>query len=164
MKIYSSNLTQHRNTMTATEVVQELYRRFPEIDLYDERDKGDNVILIFDGSVKNNMPLKNYLEDTGIDYLIRGNTLYIKAPEDDDLVIAECDDVFSSREFFDKGDGAEYWYFTTHGIQPGSVPRGLDILEIKDRPEGSYFLTNKVLTTDALNYYDIKERSPFQRL
>lgn len=65
-----------------------------------------------------------------------------------------------SAEFMDLGTGLNYWYFTTHGVQPGSVPKGLEILEIRDTPNGTYFLTNRVLTTDSLKYYDIKERSP----
>lgn len=53
-----------------------------------------------------------------------------------------------------------YWYFTRHGVQPGSVPKGLDIEDIIDADGGSYFLTNRVLTTDELNFYEIKEKMP----
>lgn len=75
--------------------------------------------------------------------------------------ISEVDDVVSSQEFFDKNDDeAVYWYRTTHGVQPGSVPRGLEILEVIDQPDGTYFSTNRVITTDALKYYDIIEKSP----
>lgn len=56
--------------------------------------------------------------------------------------------------------GMKYWYFTKHGVQPGSVPKGVNIEDIKDTAEGSYFLTDKMLTTDELNRYDIKERIP----
>ena len=67
-----------------------------------------------------------------------------------------------SAEFFDKNEGDTYWYFTRHGVQPGSVPRGLNIINVVDRPEGSYFETDKVITTDALDYYDITEKSPYE--
>lgn len=67
-----------------------------------------------------------------------------------------------SAEFFDKNEGDTYWYFTRHGVQLGSVPRGLNIINVVDRPEGSYFETDKVITTDALNYYDITEKSPYE--
>ena len=66
----------------------------------------------------------------------------------------------TSQEFVDMGTDLEYWYFTTHGVQPGSVPKGLNIIKIVDAPEGSYFLTDKVITTKALHEYDIKERAP----
>lgn len=77
----------------------------------------------------------------------------------DESAIESATDV-ESDEFYDPGTGLEYWYFTTHGVMPGSVPRGLDILDVIDKPEGSYFLTNRVLNTRSLDYYDIKERSP----
>lgn len=78
----------------------------------------------------------------------------------DEGVTTEGSSIKTSEEFFDKGEDSTYWYFTTHGVMPGSVPKGLTILDIVDKPEGSYFLTDKVLTTDALKYYDIKERAP----
>lgn len=70
--------------------------------------------------------------------------------------------VESSSEIIDMGlgDDVEYWYFTTHGVQPGSVPKGLIIDQIIDTPEGTYFSTNRVITTESLKYYDIKERAP----
>ena len=67
-----------------------------------------------------------------------------------------------SAECFDKNEGDTYWYVTRHGVQPGSVPRGLNIINVVDRPEGSYFETDKVITTDALDYYDITEKSPYE--
>ena len=65
-----------------------------------------------------------------------------------------------SEEYMDMGSGLFYWYFTRHGVQPGSVPRGLNIIDVVDTPQGSFFLTDRVLTTDSLKYYDIKEASP----
>ena len=54
-----------------------------------------------------------------------------------------------------------YWYFTRHGVQPGSVPRNILIDELIDKDGGSYFLANRFLTTDELREYEIEERSPF---
>lgn len=57
--------------------------------------------------------------------------------------------------------GMQYWYRTTHGVGPGSVPKGIDILDVITRPWGEcFFLTNKLLTTEELNRYDIQERVP----
>lgn len=53
-----------------------------------------------------------------------------------------------------------YWYFTRHGVQPGSVPKYVNILDIVDTPEGSYFLADGVIRTDDLRKYEIKERKP----
>lgn len=65
------------------------------------------------------------------------------------------DDIYSSTTLSDR-----YWYFTRHGVQPGSVPKYVNILDIVDKPEGSYFLADGVILTNDLRDYDIKERKP----
>lgn len=71
--------------------------------------------------------------------------------------------VSKEAESFEK-PGGPWWYFTTHGVQPGSVPNDINIEKIIDTPNGSYFLSNKVLTTQELNEYEIKERKPDESL
>lgn len=68
--------------------------------------------------------------------------------------IAE-DEIYSSTT-----PSRRYWYFTRHGVQPGSVPKYVNILDIVDTPEGSYFLADGVIRTDDLRKYEIKERKP----
>lgn len=68
--------------------------------------------------------------------------------------IAE-DEIYSSTT-----PSSRYWYFTRHGVQPGSVPKYVNILDIVDTPEGSYFLADGVIRTDDLRKYEIKERKP----
>lgn len=63
------------------------------------------------------------------------------------------------KEAFEKA-GGPFWYFTKHGVQPGSVPKDIQILDVKDTPNGSYFLSDKVLTTKELYDYEIVEKSP----
>ena len=53
-----------------------------------------------------------------------------------------------------------YWFFTTHGVQPGSVPKDVDILDIIDTPNGSFVKFDRFLSTEELNEYDMKERAP----
>jgi hypothetical protein len=65
------------------------------------------------------------------------------------------DDIYSSTT-----SSSRYWYFTRHGVQPGSVPKYVNILDIVDKPEGSYFLADGVILTKDLRDYDIKERKP----
>ena len=65
------------------------------------------------------------------------------------------DDIYSSIT-----SSSRYWYFTRHGVQPGSVPKYVNILDIVDKPEGSYFLADGVILTNDLRDYDIKERKP----
>ena len=57
-------------------------------------------------------------------------------------------------------DGEGYWFFTTHGVQPGSIPRDVDILDIIDTPNGSFVKFDRFLSTEELNEYDMKERAP----
>ena len=57
-----------------------------------------------------------------------------------------------------------YWYYTKHGVGPGSVPRDITILKCaydeENDPWGEYFLSDKLLTTDDLRRYDLKEKTP----
>ena len=64
-------------------------------------------------------------------------------------------------EAFDK-EGGPFWYFTKHGVQPGSVPKGIQILDIIECADGSgsYFKSDKVLTTKELNDFEIVEKKP----
>ena len=64
-----------------------------------------------------------------------------------------------TNESFDTGKGP-YWYFTRHGVQPGSVPKDINILDIVDADNGSYFLSDKVIDTDNLHNYEIEEKKP----
>lgn len=142
--------------MNATEVVRWMYNNYPDWAFYDEHELADGRIqLKFESGPKNQKTdLEEDLEELGIHPVFR-NGLHIIVSEDPEYVIE------SSEEFFDKDEDAVYWYRTTHGVQPGSVPKGLEILQVIDRADGTYFSTNRVITTDALKYYDIKEKSPY---
>lgn len=63
-------------------------------------------------------------------------------------------------EAFDK-EPHEFWYYTKHGLGPGTVPKDVEILDVKEDDNwGTYIKLDKVLTTDELEYYDLKERAP----
>lgn len=147
------------NKMNATEVVVWMHDNFPDWEFYDERELNDGRIMLkFEyGPKHQKADLEEALESIGLIGVFR-NYLNIIAPEDPEYAIEE--EVQSSSEIYESLPEGKYWYFTTHGVQPGSVPKGIEIDEIIDRPEGSYFTSNKVISTDALKYYDIKEKSP----
>lgn len=66
-----------------------------------------------------------------------------------------------SDEYSSYGREMLYWYRTNHGVQPGSVPQGLNIYDVVDNGYGRcWFLTDQVLTTDSLKRYDIYEETP----
>lgn len=76
--------------------------------------------------------------------------------EDIDEALAPKDNPNIQNGFVTK----PYWYFTKHGVQPGSVPKGVEIEEIKDTEHGTYFSTYYLLTTQELKDFDIKEERP----
>lgn len=80
--------------------------------------------------------------------------------------IQNSEKIYSSQSQYTSGvysatdDGEGYWFFTTHGVQPGSVPRDVDILDIIDTPNGSFVKFDRFLSTKELNYYDMVEKAP----
>lgn len=98
---------------------------------------------------------------------VNGN-LYFYADSEDTLnsYFNDVDKLNGIDEAFDKNDGSgPYWYFTIHGVGPGSVPKDIEILDVVEGENqkgtlGDFFLSDKVLTTDELNYYDCIELSP----
>ena len=69
-------------------------------------------------------------------------------------------DVDDYDEIYSAVSSRKFWYFTRHGVQPGSVPKYVNILDIVDTPEGTYFLADGVISTDDLRNYEIQERKP----
>lgn len=85
-----------------------------------------------------------------------------KSLEDAEAAIDEYDDIYQDdvQVYSATDDGEGYWFFTTHGVQPGSVPRDVDILDIIDTPNGSFVKFDRFLSTKELNYYDMVEKAP----
>ena len=59
----------------------------------------------------------------------------------------------------------KYWYFTTHGVGPGSIPKDLNVLDVKEGQNdkgtnGTYVCLDGVLNTDELRKYDMIEKAP----
>lgn len=58
-----------------------------------------------------------------------------------------------------------YWYFTLHGLGPGTIPKDLSVLETCEGEndkgtKGLYICLDGVLNTSELSYFDLKELSP----
>ena len=58
-----------------------------------------------------------------------------------------------------------YWYFTLHGIGPGTIPKDLRVLETREGKNekgtwGTFVCLDGVLNTDELYEYDIRELVP----
>lgn len=61
---------------------------------------------------------------------------------------------------YSSSEPQKYWYFTRHGVMPGSVPKYINILDVVDKPEGSYFLADGIIKTEDLKKFEIKEKAP----
>ena len=67
------------------------------------------------------------------------------------------------NEAFEKA-GGPFWYFTKHGIGPGMLPKGVNVVDTKEDDNfGTYVALDKVLTTQELKDYELKEKSPDER-
>lgn len=58
-----------------------------------------------------------------------------------------------------------YWYWTKHGLGPGTLPKGVNVLDAKDGQNqkgtwGVFVLLDAVLNTDELEQYDLIELAP----
>lgn len=58
-----------------------------------------------------------------------------------------------------------YWYFTTHGVGPGTIPQDLKVLETRDGVNdkgtwGEFVCLDGILNTDELRTYDMIEKTP----
>ena len=61
---------------------------------------------------------------------------------------------------YSDGKSGKWWYFTTHGVQPGSIPKDLNVLDIIDTDNGTYVALDGILNTSELKQYDMKEKWP----
>ena len=100
----------------------------------------------FVGEFKGHKVEVNYNESDGI---------IIKIRDFDDFT-KSVNESKSIKESSDSG----YWYFTRHGVQPGSIPKGANVLTIQDVENGTYVKLDRVLTTKELNDYEIIEKRP----
>lgn len=66
----------------------------------------------------------------------------------------------ADRHYPDRLKTKTYWYSTRHGVMPGSVPKGINILDVRDIGNKSYFKTDSIISSKDLKYYDIKEDVP----
>lgn len=56
--------------------------------------------------------------------------------------------------------GLTYWYLFKHGLGPGTMPKGVNVLKVIEDGWKDYVLLDQMLTTNELNEYEIKEATP----
>ena len=80
-----------------------------------------------------------------------------------DKVFKEDDSIKESRGNY--GHKGPFWYFTTHGIGPGTIPNDVHVVDTKEGKnrkgtEGDFVALDGVLTADELKEYDLIELAP----
>ena len=98
------------------------------------------------------------LMEQGLDEETASREAYAEFYPDDYDADDYDDSIYSSES--SNINNMKYWYFTKHGVQPGSIPKYVNVLDIIDKPEGSYFLTDTIINTKDLYDYEIKEAIP----
>lgn len=53
-----------------------------------------------------------------------------------------------------------YWYYTRHGVGPGSIPKDITVWTSFGADGGYYFATSDVISTKDLKDFEIKEKQP----
>ena len=82
---------------------------------------------------------------------------------DDDDELVDIDEArYSDAVPYEK---RRYWYWTKHGLGPGTLPKGVNVLDAKDGQNqkgtwGVFVLLDAVLNTDELKQYDLIELAP----
>lgn len=145
--------------------------KMPEIETFDDLEEGilnpyddiiDEILMDNVDKIKQGWIFDDYFDKVLEDFK------KIAQPKEDDIEILKdkaykqyksLKRLYDKNEAFEK-DGGPFWYFTKHGVQPGSVPKGINIIEIKDTPNGTFFSSDKVLTTKELNDFEITEKKP----
>ena len=93
-------------SLTATDVVRELYNNFPKIEFLDERDYGDDDVALFFKLGGDVSSLEDYLNSLSVNWKIADGKLRIIAPEDEDYLGEDCEVTLKSNvdEKEDAGD------------------------------------------------------------
>lgn len=73
-------------------------------------------------------------------------------------IIHSSSDIHANKQ----ADG--YWFFTRHGVQPGSVPKDVEILDMIDTRNGTFIKFDRFLSTKELHYYDMIEKAPDKQI
>lgn len=83
------------------------------------------------------------------------------AEADGFIPLETCTDVENQDDLLGAVDtGLEYWYYTRHGMGPGTIPSGVAVLDWYEEGYDTWVLLDKMLTTEELNDYELKEQTP----
>ena len=165
----------NQNVDSATQVFAESDEdRWYNVSWYtqDGRQNGENVLVPAHSSYDPYVYIERYLIGTygdeygGIaDYMEVDSTLPDGSVWDEGYEPIESDTIIKRYSDVRPYEDRKYWYFTTHGIGPGTTPKDLTVLETREGQNekgtwGTFVCLDGVLNTDELSYYDLKELAP----
>ena len=115
--------------------------------------------FVLDDNIKHENPNKN---------IFGGYHYQIKKIDLDECNIAEAYDLNEARysDAYDEETRQNgWWYFTTHGVGPGTLPKDVHIIETREGQNekgtwGDFIKLDGILNTDELKYFDLKELAP----
>ena len=82
----NESLTESAQKWTATDIVRDLYNKYPEVDFLDERDVSDDKVALFFKFGGDVTGLEDLVKSYGCDYRISNGKLRIIADEDDEYM------------------------------------------------------------------------------
>ena len=135
--------------------------RIPERMQLDSEYRNDDIYSSSDFEVNASQSYLDRIEELmeqGLDEETASREAYAEFYPDEYDADDYDDSIYSSES--SNVNNMKYWYFTKHGVQPGSIPKYVNVLDIIDKPEGSYFLTDNIINTNDLHEYEIKEAIP----
>jgi len=156
------------HTTNLGESLNEKYDESLEKEIFEYLDE-------FDGHTDYNQMVEDVAEDFDLDkdtaenYVWNWTLEYRDEDEDEDEWDEEDDDEeeLDEARYSDNVPKEErgWWYFTTHGVQPGSIPKDLNVLDIKDGKNskgtlGTFVKLDGILNTDELKKFDMIEDTP----
>lgn len=109
------------------------------------------------------------------EYISRGDVVKIKNNETGYSMTITPDEYFNdfegdfpieelSESRGNYGHEGPFWYYTKHGIGPGTLPKDVQVVDIyEDDDFGTYVALDSVLTADELQEYELKEQTPPER-
>ena len=54
----------------------------------------------------------------------------------------------------------KFWYYTTHGYGPGTIPKDVEVLDTIDNGFSMYILLDRPLEDYEIKKYDLKVKNP----
>lgn len=122
---------------------------------YFERTPSKKVANLAIKEIKRIYPELTYIGDIKASLKSSKRSKSVKAA---DSIIKRYSDVVPKED-------RKYWYFTTHGLGPGMIPKGINVLKVQEGQNrngtwGDFILLDAILNTDELKQYDLIELAP----